>query len=132
MRLLSGFGRPFTFPEPGLGEDLCNRRLVFRSRRDVIYANPSLGMGLVFGQVKPHFLAVLRKWLLAAMQGAKSEEKTLKTKIREKPPEEHSSDMEWPALPVISPCRWHGLGKIQAPTRDDSLQFRCLSVDALP
>jgi hypothetical protein len=47
----------------------------FEADATVIYANPSLGMGLVFRQVKPHYLALLRKWLLAAMQEAKSEER---------------------------------------------------------
>jgi hypothetical protein len=47
----------------------------FEADATVIYANPSLGMGLVFRQVKPHYLVVLRKWLLAAMQEAEFEEK---------------------------------------------------------
>jgi hypothetical protein len=46
----------------------------FEADATVIYANPNLGVGLVFRQVKPHYLAVLRKWLLAAMQETKFEE----------------------------------------------------------
>jgi hypothetical protein len=40
----------------------------FEAEATVIYSNPSLGMGLVFRQVRPDFLAVLRTWLLKAMQ----------------------------------------------------------------
>jgi hypothetical protein len=39
----------------------------------VIYSNPSLGMGLVFRQVRSDFLAVLRNWLLKAMQQSQAE-----------------------------------------------------------
>jgi hypothetical protein len=54
----------------------------FEAEATVIYSNPSLGMGLVFRQVRPDFLAVLRNWLLKAMQQSQageekpSEEKT--------------------------------------------------------
>lgn len=40
----------------------------FEAEATVIYSNPSLGMGLVFRQVRPDFLAVLRAWLLKAMR----------------------------------------------------------------
>jgi hypothetical protein len=40
----------------------------FEANAKVAYANPTLGMGLVFRGVKPHFRTVLRKWLLMAMQ----------------------------------------------------------------
>lgn len=40
----------------------------FEANATVAYANPTLGMGLVFRDVKPHFRTVLRKWLLMAMQ----------------------------------------------------------------
>ena len=40
----------------------------FEANATVAYANPALGMGLVFRDVKPHFRTVLRKWLLMAMQ----------------------------------------------------------------
>jgi hypothetical protein len=40
----------------------------FEANATVAYANPALGLGLVFRDVKPHFLTVLRKWLIIAMQ----------------------------------------------------------------
>ena len=40
----------------------------FEANASVAYANPTLGLGLVFRDVKPHFLVVLRKWLITAMQ----------------------------------------------------------------
>jgi PilZ domain len=40
----------------------------FEANATVAYANPALGLGLVFRDVKPHFRSVLRKWLLMAMQ----------------------------------------------------------------
>jgi hypothetical protein len=39
----------------------------FESRAAVIYVNPNAGMGLSFRDVRPHFVSVLRKWLLTAM-----------------------------------------------------------------
>lgn len=48
----------------------------FEANCTVIYANPNLGMGLVFRQVKPVDLAVLRKWLLAAMQDTQEHQDT--------------------------------------------------------
>jgi hypothetical protein len=44
---------------------------VFEANASVIYANPRLGMGLVFRDVKPHYLCILRKWLLMATQAGK-------------------------------------------------------------
>jgi hypothetical protein len=44
---------------------------VFEAKASVIYANPRLGMGLVFRDVKPHCLCILRKWLQMAMEGGK-------------------------------------------------------------
>jgi len=43
----------------------------FEANATVIYSNPRLGMGLVFHNVKPHYLGILRNWLLAAMQERK-------------------------------------------------------------
>jgi hypothetical protein len=40
----------------------------FEAAATVIYSNQTLGMGLVFREVKPYFLTILRKWLLAAMR----------------------------------------------------------------
>jgi hypothetical protein len=56
----------------------------FEAEATVIYSNPSLGMGLVFRQLRPDFLAVLRKWLLKAMQQSQTEEER---PSGEKPPE---------------------------------------------
>ena len=46
----------------------------FEAEATVIYSNPSLGMGLVFRQIRPDFLAVLRNWLLKAMQQSQADE----------------------------------------------------------
>jgi hypothetical protein len=43
---------------------------LFEAGATVIYSNQTLGMGLVFRDVKPTYLGILRKWLLAAMQDA--------------------------------------------------------------
>jgi hypothetical protein len=40
----------------------------FDAKATVIYANPTLGMGLAFRDVKPDFRVVMPKWLLAAAQ----------------------------------------------------------------
>src|SRR5882762_10209068 len=55
----------------------------FEADATVIYANPNLGMGLVFRQVRPDYLSTLRKWLLAAMQ---------ETKAQKRDPEEETED----------------------------------------
>jgi hypothetical protein len=44
----------------------------FEGRANVVYANPNLGMGLAFRDVKPQFLPVLRGWLAAAIQEKKA------------------------------------------------------------
>ena len=38
----------------------------FEGEASVLYVKPS-GMGVVFGEIKPHFRAVLQKWVLAAL-----------------------------------------------------------------
>ena len=40
----------------------------FEAKATVIYAHPTLGMGLAFRDVKPDFRIVMQKWLLAALQ----------------------------------------------------------------
>jgi len=45
----------------------------FEANATVIYSGSNVGMGLVFRQVNPQFLTVLRKWLLKAMQQSASE-----------------------------------------------------------
>ena len=57
----------------------------FEAEATVIYSNPSLGMEVVFRQVQPDLLAVLRKWLLKAMQQIQADEENLS---EEKPTEE--------------------------------------------
>ena len=46
----------------------------FEANASVAYANPTLGLGLVFRDVKPHFLVVLRKWLSHGDAGGLSRE----------------------------------------------------------
>ena len=38
----------------------------FEADGSVLYAKPS-GIGLVFGEIKPHFRAVLQSWVLSAL-----------------------------------------------------------------
>jgi hypothetical protein len=40
----------------------------FEASSTVIYAQPTLGMGVAFREVKPTFLAVLQKWLRQALE----------------------------------------------------------------
>ena len=40
----------------------------FEAEATVLYVKPS-GMGLVFREIKPHFRAVLQKWVLTALDG---------------------------------------------------------------
>jgi hypothetical protein len=56
----------------------------FEADATVVYSNPSLGMGLAFRQVRPEFLARLRKWLREAMQQNQS--------ANQKPEEEENQD----------------------------------------
>lgn len=45
----------------------------FEALAEVIYVRPA-GVGLVFGDIKPHFRSVLQRWILAALDNqAKSE-----------------------------------------------------------
>jgi hypothetical protein len=65
---------PFTAQTPVLVK-IFKADEYFEAKATVIYANPALGMGLAFREVKPDFRAVMQKWLRAAMQdtfGAKS------------------------------------------------------------
>jgi hypothetical protein len=64
----------------------------FEANATVAYANPTLGMGLVFRDVKPHFLSVLRKWLLMAMQ--LSQPTTLEGVTVDGPAEEDSGEVK--------------------------------------
>jgi hypothetical protein len=40
----------------------------FEASATVIYAQPTLGMGVAFREVKPTYLAVLQKWLRQALE----------------------------------------------------------------
>ena len=40
----------------------------FETNATVMHADPGLGMGLVFRDVKPHFFGVLQQWVLRAMR----------------------------------------------------------------
>jgi PilZ domain len=37
------------------------------ARATVAYSQPKMGMGVAFREVKPYYVAVIKKWLLAAM-----------------------------------------------------------------
>ncbi len=39
----------------------------FEARATVVYSQPKTSMGLAFRELKPHFVTVLKKWLLGAM-----------------------------------------------------------------
>jgi PilZ domain len=41
----------------------------FEASASVVYCQPSVGLGLVFRDVKPHYLSVLQTWLLRSMKG---------------------------------------------------------------
>jgi len=40
----------------------------FESQGSVLYSQPNLGMGIGFQNVNPHYLIVLRQWLIEAAQ----------------------------------------------------------------
>jgi hypothetical protein len=44
----------------------------FEAKASVLYVKPS-GTGLVFGEIKPHFRAVLQKWVLTALDNQLNE-----------------------------------------------------------
>ena len=39
----------------------------FEAHATVVYSQPNIGMGVAFRDLKPYFVDVLKKWLLAAM-----------------------------------------------------------------
>lgn len=47
----------------------------FEAEASVLYLNPT-GVGLVFREVKPHFRAVLQKWILTALDKQAGTRKT--------------------------------------------------------
>lgn len=44
----------------------------FEAPASVVYAHPQLGMGLVFHDIKPHFVGVLNNWIMAGTPGKKA------------------------------------------------------------
>ena len=57
---------PFEARTPVLVK-IFNSAEYFEAKATVIYVKPNLGMGMAFREVKPHFLSILQKWILAAM-----------------------------------------------------------------
>lgn len=49
----------------------------FEAKATVIYVKTTLGMGLVFREMKPNFRAVLQQWILAAMHSQKKPDREL-------------------------------------------------------
>jgi hypothetical protein len=58
----------------GLGVKVFTATEFFEGQASVVYVDADQGMGLMFRETRPYFLAVLRKWLLAAMMGKKKED----------------------------------------------------------
>jgi hypothetical protein len=54
-----------------LGVKVFTKTEFFEGQASVIYVEENTGMGLMFRETKPYYIAVLRKWLLAAMIGKK-------------------------------------------------------------
>src|ERR1700716_817437 len=54
-----------------LGVKVFTATEFFEAQSTVIYVDENQGMGLMFRETKPYYVAVLRKWLLAAMMGKK-------------------------------------------------------------
>jgi hypothetical protein len=40
----------------------------FEAKATVIYSQPAKGMGLAFRETKPHFLTILKQWILEALK----------------------------------------------------------------
>ena len=56
------------FPQGGaIALKVFSEGVFFEARATVAYCHPKQGMGVVFRDPKPHFVGVLKKWLLAAM-----------------------------------------------------------------
>ena len=43
----------------------------FEAKATVVYSQPAQGMGLAFREIKPHFLATLKQWILEALHDQK-------------------------------------------------------------
>lgn len=78
VKEISLYGCYLDFSEPyPVGTDVVlkifSESAFFEASAKVIYANPALGMAVVFRDLKPQYMRVLQKWLLAAMQKNQSE-----------------------------------------------------------
>jgi hypothetical protein len=54
-----------------LGVKVFTATEFFEAQSTVIYVDEKQGMGLMFRETRPYFIAVLRRWLLSAMMGKK-------------------------------------------------------------
>jgi hypothetical protein len=54
-----------------LGVKVFTATEFFEAQASVVFVDENLGMGLMFRETRPYFIAVLRKWLLSAMMGKK-------------------------------------------------------------
>jgi hypothetical protein len=54
-----------------LGVKVFTATEFFEAQSTVIFVDENQGMGLMFRETKPYYIAVLRKWLLSAMMGKK-------------------------------------------------------------
>ena len=60
------------FPKgASLGVKVFTSKEFFEAHATVIFSRPEHGMGLMFREVKPYYVGVLRRWLLSAMMGKK-------------------------------------------------------------
>jgi hypothetical protein len=50
---------------------IFNGEAYFEAKATVIYSQPAQGMGLAFREIKPHFLATLKQWILEALHNHK-------------------------------------------------------------
>jgi PilZ domain len=69
---LSLYGCYMATPSPYAVQTLLRVKIFcageyFEAKATVIYSQPAKGMGLAFREIKPHFLAILKKWTLEAM-----------------------------------------------------------------
>jgi hypothetical protein len=76
---LSLYGCYIATPAPFAEQTLLrvkifNAEEYFEAKATVLYAQPAKGMGLAFRALKPAFLAILKKWILAAMNDQKKPE----------------------------------------------------------
>jgi hypothetical protein len=68
----------------------------FEAIATVIYANAALGMGLVFRDVRPTYLEILRRWLVAAMQECQGERRETQNQVAKQQTPEADSPSDAP------------------------------------